>query len=107
MKKNKAERQMRELKTYIGDLKVKIIDQQQIINELREREAAVERYRENCNRNRQFCDDATNWLGPFSDRSLVALRRLVRDMEGIHDGYHTVEGRYPWQGGEGDDEDEI
>jgi len=103
-KKSVMDKKVRELTSFIGDLKIRVMEQQKVINRLeRENKQLIER-QGNCDRNREFIDDATNWLGPMTNQALneinqaqEALTYLRKRMEGIHAGYYTVEGKYPWQ----------
>lgn len=50
-------------------------------------------------RNRQWIDDATNWLGNLTARlqSIAMPDTLRADIKRLHDAYHAVGVDYPWQ----------
>jgi len=52
----------------------------------------------NRDHNRQWCDDATNYLGPMAQELSIALEVALEEMIKIRDGYYT-HNPYPWEDG--------
>jgi len=88
----------------IGELKCALLDASKRINELERENSLLTERQKNADHNRQWCDDATNWLGPWAKHRLAQLESLFKltnslraDLGEISDAYHTVEGSYPWE----------
>jgi len=75
-------------------------------NRLVDAEADLARHRiwlnernENADRNRQWCDDASNFLGPFAQvlkRWYDCGEELMERVQEIDEAYHQVGCKYPW-----------
>ena len=87
----------------IGDLKVALLDASKQINELERENRRLTERQKNCDKNRRWCDDASNYLGPWAksrlrnlDQVLATVQTLRAELTEIDDAYHTVDGTYPW-----------
>lgn len=59
---------------------------------------------ENGKRNREWCDEATNFLGPWAKiryENLTAVNNVIQSLRGelleMQDAYHVISGKWPWE----------